>query len=110
MAHVKYNPENKVVLDELLLHLPGVTAGVVFGLPCYKVNGAVFVTLYEDGVSLKMPVERVAVLLEAPGFGRFQPFGRNRGKEFIIVHRASSKDLFNDGALFLESMEYVSSL
>lgn len=107
MIKTKYKGEHKAVLDDLLLALPGVSAGVVFGLPCYKVSTGVFATLYDDGVGIKLPAARVSKLLEQPSFALFQPFGRNRGKEFVQINHDNSDDYRHDLALFEESMDYV---
>jgi hypothetical protein len=107
MTKAKYKVEHKAVLDDLLLTLPGVSAGVVFGLPCYKVSTGVFATLYDDGVGIKLPAARVRELLEKPDFVPFQPFGRNRGKEFVQLNHDNPEDYPHDLALFEESMQYV---
>lgn len=39
MSPLNYSPEQKVMLDRLLLDHPEVSADVIFELPCYKVNG-----------------------------------------------------------------------
>jgi hypothetical protein len=109
MGALNYNPELQVTLDDLLLAHPGVTTGVVFGLPCYKVHGVVFATLCGEGVGIKLPETRVKELLEQPGFVPFRPFGRNRGKEFVQIQHEYPKDYQLDHALFEESMRYVLS-
>ena len=109
MGALNYNPELQITLDDLLLAYPGVTTGVVFGLPCYKVHGAVFAALCGEGVGIKLPEARVKELLEQPGFGPFRPFGRNRGKEFVQITHEYPKDYQLDQALFEESMRYVLS-
>lgn|GEM_PF-550803 len=107
MTKVKYKLELKAVLDDLLLALSGVSAGVVFGLPCYKVSNSVFATLYDEGVGIKLPAARVSELLEQPDFVPFQPFGRNRGKEFVQINHDKLEDYRHDLPLFQESMRYV---
>jgi hypothetical protein len=107
MAKAKYIVEHKIVLDDLLLALPGVSAGVVFGLPCYKVSTCVFATLYDDGMGIKLPAARVNELLAKPNFVPFQPFGRNRGKEFVQINHDNPEDYRHDLTLFEESMQYV---
>jgi hypothetical protein len=109
MGQLNYNPEHKAALDRVLLDYPEVSAGVVFGLPCYKVNGVVFATLWEQGVGMKLPETRVRELLEKPGFVPFRPFGRNRGKEFIQINHEHSEDYQHDQSLFEEAMRYVLS-
>jgi hypothetical protein len=107
MAHAKFNTEHKSTLDRLLLTIPGVRAGTVFGLPCFKVSAGIFATLHGDGVGIKLPPERVTELLKNPGFVPFQPFGRNRGQEFVQINHDKSDDYRHDLALFEESMRYV---
>jgi hypothetical protein len=100
---------HKAVLDDLLLTFPDVQAAVVFGLPCYKVGAGVFATLCEDGVGIKLPLLRASDLLKKPGFAPFQPFSRNRGKEFVQINHDDSEDYRQDLLLFEESMNYVLS-
>ncbi len=107
MGPLNDNSEQKVTLDRLLLDHPEVSAGVVFGLPCYKVNGVVFATLYGEGVGIKLPEARVRELLEKPGFVPFRPFGRNRGKEFVQINHENPQDYQQNKALFEEAMRYV---
>lgn len=109
MGSLNYNLEQKGTLDRLLLDLPEVSAGVVFGLPCYKVNGVVFATLYGEGVGIKLPEARVRELLAQPGFVPFRPFGRNRGKEFIQITHENPEDYQHDMPLFEEAMHYAFS-
>src|SRR5260370_4581141 len=107
MGPLNDNSEQKVTLDRLLLDHPEVSAGVVFGLPCYKVNGVVFATLYGEGVGIKLPEARVRELVEKPGFVPFRPFGRNRGKEFVQINHENPQDYQQNKALFEEAMRYA---
>ncbi len=109
MGPLNDNSEQKVTLDRLLLDYPEVSACMVFGLLCYKVNGVVFATLYGEGVGLKLPEARVRELLEKPGCVPFRPFGRNRGKEFVQITHENPEDYQQDKALFEEAMRYVFS-
>ncbi len=110
MAKTNYHAEHKAVLDRLLLEIPGVTTGMVFGLPCYKVNETVFATLSGEGVGIRLPEARTKELLQRPGVVPFQPYGRSRGKEFIQINHQDSQGYLQERELFLESMMYVSSL
>ena len=107
MGSLNYNPEQKVALDRLLLDYPDVSAGVVFGLPCYKIDGVVFATLHSEGVGIKLPEARVKELLEKPGYVPFRPFGRNRGKYFVQITHENPQDYLHDQSLFEEAMHYV---
>ena len=109
MGPLNDNSEQQVTLDRLLLDYPEVSASMVFGLPCYTVNGVVFATLSGEGVGIKLPEARVRELLEKPGFVPFRSFGRNRGKEFIQINHENPEDYQHDKALFEEAMRYVIS-
>ena len=109
MGPLNDNSEQKVTLDRLLLDHPEVSAGRVFGLPCYTVNGVVFATLSGEGVGIKLPEARVRELLEKPGFVPFRPFGRNRGKEFVQINHENPEDYQQNKALFEEAMRYAFS-
>jgi hypothetical protein len=109
MGSRNYNLEQKEMLDRLLLDHAEVSAGVVFGLPCYKVNGVVFATLYGEGVGIKLPEARVRELLAQPGCVPFRPFGRNRGKEFVHITHENPQDYQQDKPLFEEAMRYACS-
>jgi len=110
MPKAKYNVNHKAVLDNMLLAFPDVQPSIVFGLPCYKVGAGVFATLCEDGVGIKLPALRASELLKKPGFAPFEPFGRNRGKEFVQLNHDVSEDYRHDLPLFEESMRYVLSV
>jgi hypothetical protein len=50
-----FNPNHKIVLDNLLLSHPLVRAGKMFGFPAYYVGKKLCICLYEDGVGIKLP-------------------------------------------------------
>ena len=103
MGQSKYKLANRNALDRLLLGYPNVTSGVIFGLPCYKINGKVFATLYGDGVGICVPEARVQVLLEEPHISEFRPYGKNRGKDHIQINHELPEEYKLDEALFLGS-------
>src|SRR5258708_39916256 len=109
MGLLNENVERKATLDRLLPDYPEVSASMVFGLPCYKVNGVVFATLSGEGVGIKLPEARVRELLEKPGFVPFRPFGRNRGKEFVQINHENPEDYQQNKALLEEAMRYAFS-
>jgi hypothetical protein len=109
MAATNYNPHHKAVIDSFLLGLPGVSTGKVFGLHCYKIENSVFATFCDGGIGIKLPEARVQELVDKPDFGPFQPFGRNRGPQFVQINHHDSEMYRNDKELFLESMAYVAA-
>ena len=107
MAEVKHNLQHKTVLDDMLLNDPRITAGKVFGLECYKIEGKVFATLYGDGVGIKLPAERVEALKDRAGTEEFRPFNKNRGKNYIQITHADSQALRSEQGLLMESANFV---
>ncbi|MBU0973941.1 MAG: hypothetical protein KKC20_25105 [Proteobacteria bacterium] len=45
-----FNPNHKIVLDNLLLTNPLFNAGKMFGFPAYYVNNKLCICLYEQGL------------------------------------------------------------
>ena len=60
----KYNEYHKPVLDDMLLDLPGVQPGKMFGYPAYFAGEKLSICLYEEGVGVKVSAETVQMLLE----------------------------------------------
>ncbi|MGB8219009.1 MAG: TfoX/Sxy family protein [Methanoregula sp.] len=109
MAPATYNPAHKAVLDDLLLAIPGVEPGKMFGYPAYYIEGKLFACLYENGVGIKVPAAMAEELADQPGMSWFQPMGRRRMKEWIRIDRDASGEYRKDRAIFLAAVAYVSS-
>lgn len=107
MTKVAFNPEHKAVLDTLLLHLPGVAAGKMFGYPAYYVHGKLFACVYGDGVGLKVPEETARTLLELAHVAPFQPMGKPKMREWVQINRAWSEDYRLDKDIFCSSVRFV---
>ncbi len=103
---VEYNDRHKRVLDGLLLGLPGVRAGRMFGFPGYYADGKLFACVYGPGVALKLPPGRAEKLVGRPGIGPFAPLGRKM-KAWVMIERRRSGDLRRLERLFVESAAYV---
>jgi len=110
MAKAVFNEKHKEVIDPMLLSIPGVEAGKMFGYPAYYVNGKMFACLYENGVGMKVPEKLANDLIGKEGITPFVPLGRRRMKEWIQITRERSEDYLKDEPIFQSSVEYVSSL
>ena len=110
MNKVVFNPRHKEVLDPMLLSIPGVDAGNMFGYPAYYIDGKMFACLYEDGVGLKVPEELANKLIGREGIDHFVPLGRKKMREWIQISRERSEDYIDDEPIFLSSVKYVSLL
>jgi hypothetical protein len=108
MAKAKYNQDIKEKLDSILLELPGVTAGKMFGYPAYYVGKKLFACVYEDGVGLKVPQGLAEELVKTEGITYFQPMGRAKMKEWVQINRLEPNDYLKDKDIFSASINFVS--
>ena len=110
MSELKYNPDVKEALDGLLLDIPGVKPGRMFGYPAYYVSGKMFACAYGDGVGLKLPAPLAAELLAKPGVSPFVPLGRREMKEWVFILRDEPEQYSADLVTFETSYTYVATL
>jgi hypothetical protein len=103
-----FNPNHKIILDNLLLSHPLVRAGKMFGFPAYYAGKKLCICLYEQGVGLKLPAQSVARLLESdPNAIPFQPLGKPKMREWVQINLDDSEGYVQYEALFHESILYV---
>ncbi len=110
MGKLTFNPNHKAILDSLLLDIPGVVAGKMFGYPAYYVNSKLFACIYGEGVGVKVPEEVAAELLSKRHIALFQPLGRPKMREWIQIDRRRSADYRNDLDIFEASIAFVGRL
>jgi TfoX/Sxy family transcriptional regulator of competence genes len=110
MAFAGFNEKHREVLDEMLLDIPGVKAGKMFGLPGYYAGGKLFACVWEDGVSIKLPEEVRVKMLKRKGVEPFVPIEGRPMKEWVLVNRENSRDYLKYEDVFIASVEYVLSL
>lgn len=101
---------HKSVLDSLLLNMPSLVEGKLFGYPAYYVNGKLFACIYGEGVGLKVHEEVANKLLAEKHIVPFQPFGKPKMREWIQINRTRSADYGKDINVFRTSVEFVSQL
>jgi hypothetical protein len=88
-----FNPKHKAVLDDLLLGLPHVRAGRMFGFPAYYVGKKLCICLYEEGVGIKLPEKSATKLLEIdPNAMPFRPLGKPKMREWVQINLVCSED------------------
>ena len=101
---------HEAVLDSLLLKLPSVMEGKMFGYPAYYVNGKLFACIYGERVGLKVPEDVANKLLAEKHVVPFQPLGKPKMREWIQINRAKSADYLKDINIFRTSVDFVSQL
>ncbi|MEE4195291.1 MAG: hypothetical protein V2J07_08850 [Anaerolineae bacterium] len=106
-----FNPDHKVVLDQLLLGLPLVREGKMFGFPAYYAGKKLAICLYEEGVGMKLPAATVKRLLdEDKNAIPFQPYGKPKMREWVQINCADSNEYQAYLSIFQESIDYVLEL
>ena len=104
----RFNPEHKVVLDELLLNIPNLRAGKMFGFPAYFVGKKLCICLYEQGVGVKLPEQSVKELLQTDrNVVPFQPMGKPKMREWIQINLNRPEDYREYMPVFAEAIGYV---
>lgn len=110
MGNVTYRPELQPVLHEILGKIPGVTAAKMFGLPGYHVGKKFFAVLAYDGVSVKLPPERIKELLGRPDVIPFEPMPGRAMNGWVVITHADPAAYKAEVELFDEAIAYVASL
>ena len=110
MAKVNFNAEHKKVLDGLLLRLPNVTAGKMFGYPAYYVNRRLFACVHGDGVGIKVPEDVANHLLRRENIIPFQPMGKPKMREWVQINRSMSEEYKLDQEIFHCAVQFVGTL
>jgi hypothetical protein len=110
MADISFNPNHTEVLRKMLLPIPGVSAGKMFGFPAFYFRGRLFACVYGDGVGLKLPEALANDLIGTDGIVPFEPMGRKRMKGWVQINRPVSEDYPGDEAIFRQSIEFISTL
>lgn len=94
-----YNTTHKEALDSLLLKIPIVKSGKMFGYSGYYVGGKLFACVYGDAVGVKVP-EVLAKLLQRDDVTYFQPLGRRKMREWIQIDKDRSMDYSQESDIF----------
>jgi hypothetical protein len=110
MAKEGFNSAHKAALDALLLKIPGVKAGKMFGYPAYYAGGKLFACVYGEGVGTKVPEALARRLLAEPHIVAFRPMGRPPMREWVRINRADSKDYAQDVGIFRRAARFVGSM
>ena len=110
MPKPNFNPDHQHALDALLLHLPGVTPGKMFGYPAYYVHKKLFACIYGEGIGIKVPQTLADELLAQGRAIHFQPMGRPRMREWVQINRAVSDDYEQDLEVLKAAVRHVGAL
>ena len=106
MVASSYNEDHKETLDLILLKLPKVKEGKMFGYPAYYIQGKLFACIMEDGVCIKIPEALVQKLIKEKRAIPFERMGRKM-REWVQLNRENSKNYIKDKNIFKESSVHV---
>ena len=110
MSKFSFDEEIKEIIDEILLDMPDVEPGHVFGMPGYYINGKLFASIYESGLTLKLPKKKCKDLVEnIDGFDAFAPLG-NVMKEWVHLTKDDPNSFEDEIELMIQSMNFVKEI
>lgn len=97
-----YNQTTADALKTIMDDIPGAKAGKMFGMPAYKVNGKLAVSVFENGIVAKLGKTRSAEVVGKDGIEYFEPNGRT-WKDWIRVNNNYSqhRDLFEEAVRYV---------
>lgn len=112
MSKVAYNERHKEVLDSLLLKMPAVSPGKMFGYPAYYVHGRLFACVHGEHVVIKIPELMAQTLMRtrAKTIRPFQAMGNRTMREWITISRKDSRAYLRDKDTFRLSIKFVGAL
>jgi len=103
-----YIDSHKQTMDEILLTNPLVTAGTMFGYPCYKIEGKAFCFVGGDGIGIKLPKDRIAELIpDTDAFHEFYPADGIVWKSWMSIDYDDSDDYRQHTDLYEEAMTFT---
>ncbi|MEI7579904.1 MAG: hypothetical protein WCJ58_07800 [bacterium] len=107
MSQINFNLNHVKTLDKLLLTIPGVKSGKMFGYPAYYCQGKLFACVYEVGVGVKIPETFAQQLLKRTYIVAFQPLGRPKMREWVQINHQNSSDYQKDLPIFKEAIRFA---
>lgn len=110
LAKATADPALQRVVDAMLLGLPGVVPGRMFGCAGYFVNGRLFACIHGNGVGLRVPATLAEALLTLEHVVAFRPYDRPAMPEWIQLNRADPADHVEDAEVFRAAVEFVGQL
>jgi hypothetical protein len=97
-------------------NFPQAVEGKMFGSVAWFTDaaggkkGKLFASVFEEGVTIKLPRERIAELVDGELFQHFEPYGMPPMREWLYVIRADAEDYAEDLELLRESAAFVAQL
>jgi len=110
MPAIGYEEANVPLFDRLLLSIPGVHRGKMFGLPGYRLGRKTFAILYGGGVAVKLGEMEAARLSAAdPGITPFEPLKGIQWREWALITRPDAAAYRDDEPILLRALEFIAT-
>jgi len=110
MSKFSYDEEIKDIIDSILLEIPDVTPGKMFGMPGYFINGKLFATVFGSSLVIKLPKDVCDELIQnRDGFDSFAPLG-NKMKEWVVITKDDPESVEDELDFIHRSIEFVKSI
>lgn len=110
MPRFSYDEEIKEIIDNILLEITEVEPGNAFGLPGYYINGKLFASVFESGLTIKLPKEKCDDLIQnVDGFDSFAPLG-NKMKEWVHITKDDPESFEDEIELIMQSIKFVEAI
>lgn len=81
----KFDAAAKRAVDALLLPVPGVRTGTMFGYPAYYVGRRLLACHYGGKVGIKVPVALAQSFIRTGRARAFRPYGKARMREWLAI-------------------------
>ena len=111
---MKWNkaPEELVTfLEEASLSVEGSQKRMMFGFPCYFINGNMYMAAHEERLILRVgAAEREALVTAGSAFSSFEPIAGRVMKEYVVVPQHVYADLAQFNPLLEKCLQYVREL
>lgn len=104
------NEPQKAIFDAFMQKTLDAKIGHMFGYPAYYANRRLFACLYESYVGLKVPENIANEARKLEHISYFQPYGKNKMREWIQFKLNSVEDLEQNHALIQHAFEYAIGL
>jgi hypothetical protein len=109
VAQERYNAQTRDELDRLLLGVPGVTRGQMFGLPTYSVSGKAFVCVMDDSISVRLPEDTAKSMQDGQTYLPFEPMPGRAMREWLRIRREKASEYAQDESLFYRAVEFAAA-
>ena len=107
MPERRYRPEVLEVVSRLLADDPRVKRTQMFGHPSFATGGKMFASLYDDGIAVKLPLDRAEALIGGECMEAFVPGGMAKMRGWVLIRRTDAEAFTADEPLLREALTYV---